>query len=95
LQGVAISTRQAGFGGPQGNTSGLLASPLLQDMYDEFVAKATACAQSTKVDDPLDPSTTDAAPAQEKDSSPAHMIMAPYNTLDEVTPKLLAVVASC
>jgi hypothetical protein len=79
-----------GFGRPQGKTLGLLGPPLLQDTYDEFVAKATARAQSTRDDIPLDPSTTDTAPAQQEAPSPAHMIMTPYKTLDEVRPKLLA-----
>ena len=60
-------------------------SPLLQDIYDEVMAKAAAQAQSATAGDLMDPSTKDTPPAQEGGPSPAHMVMAPYSTLDEVT----------
>lgn len=75
---------------PRGTASESLAPPLLQDIHDEFVAKAAARAQSAEVGDTLDPGTRDTAPAQEEVPGTAHIIMVPYNTLDEVTPKLLA-----
>jgi hypothetical protein len=73
------------FGRPQGNTSRLLAPQLLQDVYDEFVAKANARAQSAEIGYLKNPSTKDTPPAQEGGPSPAHMVMVSYSTLDGVT----------
>lgn len=66
---------------------GRLVPSLLQDIYDEFVAKTSARAQSAEVGGPLNPSTKGAAPAMEEAPGPAHMISALYDTLDEVTLK--------